>query len=122
MVVVFAAALFLMIGLSVDGGGRMRAIERADNIAAEAARAGGQAIDIPKAVTGEADVVDPVKAIAAAKAYLAGAGATGTASVSPDGRQITVTVALVYQPAFLDLMGLGPWTETGTATAQLLTG
>lgn len=122
MVVVFATAIFLMIGLSVDGGGRMRTIERADSIAAEAARAGGQAINIPEAVTGQADVVDPAKAVAAAKTYLATAGATGTVTVSPDGHQIAVTVHLTYRPVFLGALGFGSWTEEGTATAQLLTG
>ena len=33
-----------------------------------------------------------------------------------------MTVTIVYEPLMLNLIGLGPWTETGTATATLLTG
>ena len=111
-----------MVGLSVDGGGRMRTIEHADNLAAEAARAGGQALDVSQAIAGTADVIDPQAAVTAADAYLANAGATGSAAVTGGGKDITVTVTIVYQPLMLNLIGLGPWTEVGTATATLLTG
>jgi Flp pilus assembly protein TadG len=123
MVAVVAAALFLMVGLSVDGGGRMRALERADDMAAEAARAAGQAINLPQAVTGTADVLDPTRAEAAARAYLAGAGVDSFAvRVINGGRAVQVTVTITYQPIFLGLIGLGPWAETSTETAALLTG
>ena len=126
MIAVVAMALFLMVGLSVDGGGRMQAIERADDIAAEAARAAGQALDLPQAVTGTADVVDRARAQAAVQSYLTGAGATDihdvSVDVAPNGRSVTVTVHITYQPLFLGLIGLGPWTETGKETATLLTG
>jgi Flp pilus assembly protein TadG len=122
MVVVFVAALFVMVGLAVDGGGRMRAIERADDIAAEAARAGGQALNLSQAVSGKADVIDPAAAAVAAQAYLDQAKVTGTVTVAGNGKTITVRVFVPYQPVFLGAIGLGPWTETGTATAQLLTG
>jgi Flp pilus assembly protein TadG len=121
MVVVVAMALFASVGLAVDGGGRMRALERADNVAAEAARAAGQAIDVGKAVSGTADVVDPNAAAAAARAYLASADTTGTVSISANQREITVVVKITYNPVMLSLIGLGPWTETGTATAELVT-
>jgi Flp pilus assembly protein TadG len=122
MVVVFIAAIFLMVGLAVDGGGRMRAAGRADDIAAEAARAGGQALNLPQAISGRADIIDPHAATAAANAYLADAHVTGHAVVSGNGKTITVTVTIPYNPAFLGVLGIGPWVETGTATAQLLTG
>jgi hypothetical protein len=121
MVAVMVAALFVMVGLSVDGGGKMRAQLHADNVAAEAARAGGQAIDVSRAVAGTADVVDPKLATAAADAYLRTAGVDGTARVLPGQREIFVTVKITYKPIFLGLIGIGPWTETGTATAVLVT-
>ncbi len=121
MVVVMAFALFASVALAVDGGGKMRALERADNIAAEAARAAGQAIDVSKAVAGTADVLDPTAAVAAARTYLASAHATGAVTISPNQREITVVVSITYQPVLLDLINLGPWTETGTATAELVT-
>lgn len=126
MIAVVAMALFLMVGLSVDGGGRMQANERADDLAAEAARAAGQALDLPQAVTGTADVIDHARASAAVEAYLAGANATDAhvvnVDVAPNGRSVTVTLSISYHPIFLGLIGLGPWTETGTETATLLTG
>jgi hypothetical protein len=121
MVVVIAMAILLSVGLAVDGGGRMRALERADNVAAEAARAAGQAINVSKAVAGTADVVDPTAAATAARAYLSDANASGTVSISANQREITVVVRITYQPVLLDLAGFGPWTETGTATAELVT-
>jgi hypothetical protein len=39
LVLVLTIAVLAMIGLSVDGGGKVRALQRADNLAAEAARA-----------------------------------------------------------------------------------
>lgn len=120
LVSVVAFALLTMIGLAVDGGGRMRSVERADDIAAEAARTGGQVINLPDAVTGKRVVISPAAARTAARKYLDDAGATGTVTIAPDGRSITVTVRLKYKPVFLNMIGLGPWTETGTATAVLV--
>ncbi len=122
MVVAFAAALFLMVGLSVDGGGRLTTLARADDVAAEAARAAAQAIDLPTAISGDADVANPVAAKAAAEEYLRDAGATGHAEVINNGTAVRVTVHIGYTPKILGAFGLGPWTETGVATARLLTG
>lgn len=122
MVLTFAAALFLMVGLAVDGGGRLTALARADDIAAEAARAAGQAIDLPQAINGTADVVHQDAAQAAAQAYLRDAGVTGNAQVIDGGHAVKVTVQVVYSPKLLGAIDPGPWTETGVATAQLLTG
>jgi hypothetical protein len=44
--------LLRVVGLVVDGGVKIRAIQRADTLAAEARRAGGQAIRVPLAITG----------------------------------------------------------------------
>jgi Flp pilus assembly protein TadG len=122
MVLTFAAALFFMVGLAVDGGGRLTALARADDIAAEAARAAGQAIDLPQAINGTADVVTQDAAQAAAQAYLRDAGVTGDAEVIDGGHAVKVTVHVVYNPKLLGPIDPGPWTETGVATAQLLTG
>jgi Flp pilus assembly protein TadG len=123
MVAVIAASLFAMVALAVDGGGRMRTLEHADDLAAEAARAGGQALSLPQAVSGTADVINQASATEVVDEYLKQAGVTTRpiVQVSPDGREITVTVTISYQPVMLDLLDLGPWTETGTATAVLVT-
>src|SRR5919204_5084418 len=101
LVVVLAVAVLAMIGLSVDGGGKIRALERADNLASEAARAAGQAIYAPQAIEGGDKVVDPAAAVAAAQNYLTAAGVTGTVTVEPDRKHVTVTVTIVYNTVFL---------------------
>ncbi|WP_438307081.1 TadE/TadG family type IV pilus assembly protein (plasmid) [Streptomyces sp. HUAS TT11] len=121
-VAVCVFALIGIIGLAVDGGSKMRATERADYIAGEAARAGGQAIDPADAITGTALVVDPQAAAAAAQTYLNSAGATGTVSVSEDGKTLTVTVTGSYDTKFLSVVGIGSLPVTGHGKATLLHG
>ncbi|WP_438306627.1 TadE/TadG family type IV pilus assembly protein (plasmid) [Streptomyces sp. HUAS TT11] len=121
-VAVCVFALIGIIGLAVDGGSKMRATERADYVAGEAARAGGQAIDPADAITGTAIVVDPQAAAAAAQAYLKSADATGTVSVSGDGKTLTVTVTGSYDTKFLSVVGIGSLPVTGHGKATLLHG
>ncbi|MBN1171056.1 MAG: hypothetical protein JXA67_02680 [Micromonosporaceae bacterium] len=120
LVIVLAVAVLAMIGLSVDGGGKIRALQRADHLASEAARAAGQAIDGPQAIQGGDKIVDPVAAVAAAQNYLAAAGVTGTVSVSPDRQHIIVTVTIVYPTVFLGLVGIETLTATRQATAAVV--
>lgn len=121
-VAVCVVALIGIIGVAVDGGGKMRAVERADHIAGEAARAGGQAIDPAKAISGEAVIVAPQDAIAAAQAYLRSVGATGTVSVLGDGKTLTVQVTDTYDTKFLPVVGIGSMPVAGHGTATLLHG
>jgi Flp pilus assembly protein TadG len=121
-VAVCVVALIGIIGIAVDGGSKMRAVERADYIAGEAARAGGQAIDPAEAISGNAIVVDPQDATAAAQAYLQSAGATGTASVSGDGKSLSVVVTGSYDTKFLSAVGIGSLSVTGHGKATLLHG
>jgi putative NADH-flavin reductase len=121
-VAVCVIALIGIIGVAVDGGSRMRALERADFLAGEAARAGGQAIDPAQAIPGEAIVVEAQDAVAAARAYLASAGATGTVTVSGDGKTLTVNVTDAYDTRFLSVAGIGSLPVTGHGKATLLYG
>ncbi|MFF9803207.1 TadE/TadG family type IV pilus assembly protein [Streptomyces rochei] len=121
-VAVCVIALLGIIGVAVDGGSTMRAVERADYIAGEAARAGGQAIDPAQAISGTAIVVNGQDAQAAAQAYLRSAGATGTVSVSGDGTTLTVTVTGSHDTKFLSVVGIGSLAVTGQGTATLLHG
>jgi hypothetical protein len=113
-------AVLAMIGLSVDGGGKVRALQRADNLASEAARAAGQAILAPQAIQGGDKVVDPADAVAAAQTYLTAAAVTGTVAVAPDRKHVTVTVTIVYDTVFLTLIGITTLTATRHATAILV--
>lgn len=120
LVIVLTLAVLAMIGLSVDGGGKVRALRKADNLAAEAARAAGQAIEGAQAIPGGEKVIDPVPAVEAAQNYLTAAGVTGTVTVSQDRKQITVTVTINYDTVFLDLVGLDTLPATRAATAVLV--
>ncbi|MFE9933673.1 pilus assembly protein TadG-related protein [Streptomyces sp. NPDC005533] len=115
-------ALLGIIGLAIDGGGKLRATERADAVAMEAARAAGQAIDPAAAVTGEGIRVDPEAAQAAAHAYLSRTGARGSVGLSADGTQLTVTVNGAYATKFLSVVGIGSMNVSGHGSARLLHG
>jgi Flp pilus assembly protein TadG len=125
-IAIFAAIVtvpLLLLGglLVVDATGRLRAAERADAVAIEAARAAAQAID-GAAALGEGTVAaDPQTATAAAHAYLARAGVDGSVAVT-GGTHITVTVADTYQTKFLSIAGVNSLAVSGHGQANLLHG
>lgn len=121
-VAVFMVAVFAVIGLVVDATGQMRAVARTEHIAAEAARTGGQAIDVATELSGGPILLDPNQAIAAADAYLAEAGATSRSKVtiSADRLHITVTAVFEYQPFVLGAFGVGTREITATVTADVV--
>jgi Flp pilus assembly protein TadG len=113
-------AIIMVIGAAVDGGGRLREAQRAQDIAAEAARAGGQEINTGQAIAGGSKVLDPDAAIAAAQGYLHSAGVVGTAVVV-DTTHIKVTVTIPYHTVLLGFMGIDTLTVSATATAAAVT-
>ncbi|MFB7293619.1 TadE/TadG family type IV pilus assembly protein [Actinacidiphila glaucinigra] len=121
-VAICTVVLLAIAGLVLDGGGKLRATERADALALEAARAGGQALDPADAVTGAAIRVDPAAAQAAASEYLRQAGVHGTVTVSPDHSELTVIVDTSYATRFLSIIGIGSMDVAGHGTATLLHG
>lgn len=105
----------LMLGLVVDGGAKATAINRADGVAQEAARAGVQAASF----AGSATTVDVTRAVGAAQAYLVDAGVTGSvAAAGPDA--ITVTVTMSEPTRVLALIGIDDLTVSGTATGLIV--
>ena len=119
-VVVFTVALLAAVGLVVDGGGKIRALQRADETAREAARAGSQMLDVPAAVRGDRVRIDPAAAAHAARAYLDAAGVEGIVSVQ--GNAVRVSTSITYRPVFLGVAGVGPLTVTGSASARPVMG
>ncbi|MFC9409337.1 pilus assembly protein TadG-related protein [[Kitasatospora] papulosa] len=117
-VAVCVVALLGIIGLVLDGGGKLRATERADAVAFEAARAGGQAIAPGAAVSGDAIRVDPQAA--AAYAYLGRAGVSGKVSFTENNARVVVTVTDSYATKFLPVVGIGSMTVSGHGSATLL--
>ncbi|NLD78038.1 MAG: pilus assembly protein [Acidimicrobiales bacterium] len=111
--------MMLLVGLAVDLGGQVHAKQRAHNIAAEAARTGGERVQAAPAITGDHVAVDVAAARNAARAYLAAAGVTGTVSIT-GGATITVHVTDTYTPRFLSIIGIGDLTVTSTATARVI--
>ncbi|WP_204165791.1 hypothetical protein [Streptomyces sp. NEAU-S7GS2] len=107
--------------LVVDGLGRLRAVERADALALEAARAGAQGIDASQAVPGTAIKADPRAAAAAARTYLSRAGVQGTVTVQ-SGTRLSVSVHDTYATKFLSLVGVSSVPVDGHGRAALLYG
>lgn len=114
-------ALFLVVGLVVDGGGKIRALQRANTVADQAARAGGQAINGPQAIKGDGASIDVAAARAAAQAYLNRAGVGGSVAVV-DGTHLRVSTITHYNPVFLGLMGMGDMTTHGDSEVRLVSG
>ena len=111
---VIVVALFVAVGLVVDGAGRVRALQSADNAAQEAARAAGQALDGGDVVEGLTPTFDTAAGARSARSYLEAAGVEGTVSVS--GQTITVRTTAYYDPVFL--VGAGRMALTGQAVAR----
>ncbi|WP_433315009.1 pilus assembly protein TadG-related protein [Micromonospora sp. CA-269861] len=114
-----------IIGLSFDGAGQLRTLQRAQNLASEAARAGGQAIDRATAIEGGPKRIDEPEARKAVADYLAEVKTSGHTVNFPevDGEVlIRVTVSITYHRSML-----GPFvqdktvTVTGEATARAIT-
>jgi hypothetical protein len=119
---VFFLALLAAAGLVVDGGAKLRAAREASAVAEEAARAGAGRIDRSRAYsTGGRFVVDRTAAVAAARAYLADSGNSGSVEVVGP-RQIRVTVTISKPTVLLSAIGVGEVHVTKTATADLLQG
>jgi Flp pilus assembly protein TadG len=117
--VLSATALLLLLGLVADGGGRLRALGRAQHVAAEAARAAANAIDVRHGSV----VIDRPAARAAAQAYLRESSSAGTVTFTgPRTVQVTATVTGTY--LIFSLGGHGDYQVSGTAaaTAELVTG
>ena len=111
--------MMMLVGLAVDLGGQVHAKQRAHDVAAQAARAGGQQVQAAPAIQGQFLAVDVAAARRAAEDYLSAAGVTGTVSVT-GGDTITVEVTDTYQPTLLAFIGVSTLTVTGEASARLV--
>src|SRR3954453_20694843 len=96
---VLVPGLLLIIGLAVDGGAKVAATQRANAIADEAARAGGQALDVSAVLAGQLRV-DPAAAAAAAQDYLDRNEVRGVVTVV-DRETLQVTTTITEPTIFL---------------------
>jgi Flp pilus assembly protein TadG len=111
--------MIFLVGLAVDLGGQVHAHQRSHDLAAQAARAGGEEVEGGAAIQGRELAISPAAARAAAQRYLDAAGVSGTVAIT-NGNTITVTVNDSYAPQFLGLIGINRLDVTGTATAHLI--
>ena len=118
-VAITVLGILILCGLVVDGGAKLRAVQHADRVATEAARAAGQAADPAALAAGDARV-DRQAAADAAATFLAAAQATGTATISADGTAVEVTVTTSAPTVFLGLLGIPTFTVTGHGRATLV--
>ena len=103
----------------VDLGGQIHAKQRAHDVAAEAARAGGEQVKAAPAIEGRYVSVDTNAAGTAAQQYLAAAGVTGTVTIT-GGDTVHVEVTDTYTPKFLSFIGIGDLTVTSDASARIV--
>lgn len=94
-VAVIAIALVAVAGLVYDGGQILSAQARVRDLAANAARAGAQQVDLDTLRADQRVVLDADRAATAALDYLTQHGAAGTVEIN--GSRVTVT-ATVRQP------------------------
>lgn len=106
-----------LVGLAVDLTGQVYAQQRTRDIAAQAARAGGQRVDTAVAMRGDGAQVSPAAAVQAAQSYLAAAGIAG--SVTLQGGDLVVHTTDTYQTKFLSIVGLGSMPVTGQARVRV---
>ncbi|HEX8629216.1 MAG TPA: pilus assembly protein TadG-related protein [Catenuloplanes sp.] len=109
----------LLIFLVVDGGRAMTAKVAAVDAAQQAARAGADQLDLLALRTTGAVRLDPAAAQAAAEAFLANIGASGTASATAES--VTVTVTRTDPTLLLNQVGVPRITLSATAIAQPVT-
>ncbi len=107
----------IFVGIAVDLSGKLHAMQRAQDVARQAARSAAQAADGGSAVRGENPRVDAARAVQAGQVYLGAAEVAG--SVSVRGNTVSVTTTATYTPVILSLAGIGPQTVTGQSTARL---
>ena len=118
-IVTSSFVMMMLVGLAVDLGGQVHAKQRAHDVAAQAARAGGQQVQAAPAIVGNFLAIDTAAARRAAEEYRAAAHVSGTVTIT-GGDTITVDVTDVYRPKFLSLLGIGDLTVTGEASARLI--
>lgn len=117
-----ATASFVMVvlvGLAVDLTGQVHAQQHARDVAAQAARAGGEELNPAPAIRGVTAQANPAMAAQAARFYLAASDVSGNATIQ-GGTTLVVRTTDTYQTRFLSIIGLHRMTVTGQAEARIV--
>ena len=112
--------VLILAGVVVEGGNVMSIRGHATSIAAQAARAGADELDLDALRTTGIVQLNPAAAEVAAQAYLTQIGQTGTVTATPT--EISVTVTLTKPAILVPVLGIATHTVQATATATPLTG
>lgn len=119
----FVSAVFAtipLVGLVVDGGGQVRAMQQANDVAAETARYAGQSINKGCAIWGAEITVPQHQAQTAAEEFVATHTTDVTLTdvrVTEGGHTVTVEATRTWEPIFLGILGVGPREVEGTGSA-----
>jgi Flp pilus assembly protein TadG len=119
-VTILVAALLLLGGLVLDGGLALSAKMQALDTAQAAARIGAQQLDLAAYRSTNTARLNPARAAAAARQWLASAGVDG--DVTATTTTVTVTVHRRSRTQVLQLVGVGQIDVSATATANPVQG
>jgi len=115
--VVMVTVLLVAVGLVVDGGAKLRAVQQATAVAGEAARAATQQVNVARVQTAGTARLDAAATRRAARLTLDEAGVEGTVTVAAG--QVSVVATVDRPTVFLSLLGVDSVTGSGSATADL---
>lgn len=118
MVIVFVPTLVLVVGLVIDGAGKIQANDNAQAIAAGATRSAANAV-ASQVITNGGVALDTTRARTAALDYIRAAGMTGTATVTPN--RISVQVETQYRTKFVSMLGITSLPAGASASAEIIT-
>src|SRR6266545_978512 len=119
-VVILTIALIAFAGLVLDAGMALSAKVQALDAAQAAARAGAQQLNLTAYREHNVAELDPPRAEAAARAWLASAGLDGT--VTATTTTVTVTVRRTTRTQLLQLVGVRSLDVSAAATATAIHG
>ena len=111
--------MVILVGMTVDLGGKVHTQQRTRSVAAQAARTGAQEVQGATAVRGEDLRVDISAAKSAAQNYLRATGVNGTVTVT-GGDMLVVRTTDTYSSKFLGIIGMDAMQVTGEASARLI--
>jgi Flp pilus assembly protein TadG len=117
-ILVIAGAFTVLLGLVVDGGRVIDERVAASRAAAQAARAGADALSAASVRNGS-DAVDAEAARARAQSYLRDAGMDGTVSVAGD--TVTVRITAESENQILGVIGVSSFPIDETESARAIT-
>jgi Flp pilus assembly protein TadG len=113
-VALLLVAIFVLLGLVVDGGAAITAQQAAHDEAEQAARAGAGALSLDSLRAGVVQI-DPSAAVAAAEAFTVAAGHRGVATASAG--VVHVQVQYRIRTAILGIVGISSLPVSASASA-----